>query len=226
MGSHPFRTLRFAKTDKLFRHALICWMLMGFGNLMMIPIRVEYLTNPVYGLQKNDLTIAILTLVIPNVFRLLLNPLWGWLFDRINFFLLRSVLNLFFAVGILVFFSSESLTGMIVGQIFFGIAHAGGDIAWGMWVTKTRPGQPGGATGSVCCTIRPSACRWNDPALRHFYPANEYADGWGQLAPLIGFGVLASGLTIGSRDLSYISAGMIILSAALLIPTIRQTWKK
>ena len=44
------------------------------------------------------------------------------------------------------------------------------------------------------------------------------------LAPLIGFGVLASGLTIGS--LSYISAGMIILSAALLIPTIRQTWKQ
>ena len=46
----------------------------------------------------------------------------------------------------------------------------------------------------------------------------------GVLAPLIGFGVLASGLNIGS--LSYISAGMIILSAALLIPTIRQTWKQ
>ena len=203
MGSHPFRTLRFAKTDKLFRHALICWMLMGFGNLMMIPIRIEYLTNPVYGLQKTDLTIAILTLVIPNVFRLLLNPLWGWLFDRINFFLLRSVLNLFFAVGILVFFSSESLTGMIVGQIFFGIAHAGGDIAWGMWVTKLAP-----------------ANRVADYMSVHTF----FTGVRGVLAPLIGFGVLASSLTIGS--LSYISAGMIILSAALLIPTIRQTWKQ
>ena len=68
---------------------------MGFGNLMMIPIRVEYLTNPFYGLQKTDLTIAILTLVIPNVFRLLLNPLWGWLFDRINFFLLLGTKPVF-----------------------------------------------------------------------------------------------------------------------------------
>ena len=43
------------------------------------------------------------------MFRLPLNPLWGWLFDRINFFLLRSVLNyLFFAVGILVFFSVKA----------------------------------------------------------------------------------------------------------------------
>jgi len=46
----------------------------------------------------------------------------------------------------------------------------------------------------------------------------------GVLAPLIGFGVLASGLAIG--NLSYISAGMILLSAILLIPAIRQTWKQ
>ena len=142
-GGHPFRALRYARTDKLFRHALICWMIMGFGNLMMIPIRVEYLTNPVYGLEQNALTIATLILVIPNVFRLLLNPFWGRLFDRINFFLLRAVLNLFFAVGILILFSSDTLLGMAIGQIFFGIAHAGGDIAWGLWGTTLAPPSRG-----------------------------------------------------------------------------------
>ena len=202
IGSHPFRTLRYAKTDKLFQHALICWMMMGFGNLMMIPIRIEYLTNPIYGLEKSALIISILTLVIPNVFRLLLNPLWGWLFDRINFFLLRSVLNLFFAIGILIFFSSQSLTGMIIGQVFFGIAHAGGDIAWGMWVTKLAP-----------------ANRVADYMSVHTF----FTGVRGVLAPIIGFGVLASGLTIGK--LSFISSGMIILSAILLIPAIRQTQK-
>ena len=203
VGSHPFRTLRYAKTDKLFQHALICWMMMGFGNLMMIPIRIEYLTNPIYGLQQSDLIISILTLVIPNLFRLLLNPLWGWLFDRINFFLLRSVLNLFFALGIIIFFSSQSLTGMIIGQIFFGIAHAGGDIAWGMWVTKLAP-----------------ANRVADYMSVHTF----FTGVRGVLAPIIGFSVLASGLSIG--NLSYISAGMIILSAILLIPAIRQTQNK
>ena len=202
IGSHPFRTLRYAKTDKLFQHALICWMMMGFGNLMMIPIRIEYLTNPIYGLEKSALIISILTLVIPNVFRLLLNPLWGWLFDRINFFLLRSVLNLFFAIGILIFFSSQSLTGMIIGQVFFGIAHAGGDFAWGMWVTKLAP-----------------ANRVADYMSVHTF----FTGVRGVLAPIIGFGVLASGLTIGK--LSFISSGMIILSAILLIPAIRQTQK-
>ena len=199
-GGHPFRALRYARTDKLFRHALICWMIMGFGNLMMIPIRVEYLTNPVYGLEQNALTIATLILVIPNVFRLLLNPFWGRLFDRINFFLLRAVLNLFFAVGILIFFSSDTLLGMAIGQIFFGIAHAGGDIAWGLWVTKLAPPN-----------------RVADYMSVHTF----FTGVRGVLAPVIGFSVLASGLAIGS--LSLISAGLIVLSAILLIPTIKQT---
>jgi predicted MFS family arabinose efflux permease len=199
-GGHPFRALRYARTDKLFRHALICWMIMGFGNLMMIPIRVEYLTNPVYGLEQNALTIATLILVIPNVFRLLLNPFWGRLFDRINFFLLRAVLNLFFAVGILIFFNSDTLLGMAIGQIFFGIAHAGGDIAWGMWVTKLAPPN-----------------RVADYMSVHTF----FTGVRGVLAPIIGFSVLASGLAIGS--LSLISAGLIVLSAILLIPTIKQT---
>jgi predicted MFS family arabinose efflux permease len=175
-------------------------MIMGFGNLMMIPIRVEYLTNPIYGLEKNALTIATLILVIPNIFRLLLNPFWGRLFDRINFFLLRAVLNLFFAVGILIFFNSETLAGMAVGQIFFGIAHAGGDIAWGLWVTKLAPPN-----------------RVADYMSVHTF----FTGVRGVLAPVIGFAVLASGFAIGS--LSLISGGMIVLSAVMLIPTIKQT---
>jgi len=45
----------------------------------------------------------------------------------------------------------------------------------------------------------------------------------GVLAPVIGFGVLASGLAVDS--LSQMSGGLIILSAIMLIPTIRQTRK-
>lgn len=92
---------------------------------------------------------------------------------------------------------------MIIGQIFFGIAHAGGDIAWGMWVTKLAP-----------------ANRVADYMSVHTF----FTGVRGVLAPIVGFGVLASGLAIGK--LSYISAGMIILSAILLIPAIYKNQRK
>src|SRR5262249_44538521 len=84
-STHPLRALRFAKTDRLFRLTLMNWMLMGTGTLMMQPLRVEYVANPKYGQTWDVLTIALLTGVIPNAVRLLLSPLWGWLFDHVNF---------------------------------------------------------------------------------------------------------------------------------------------
>lgn len=138
-GSNPFRSLRFAWTDEIFRRTLICWMLMGFANLMMIPMRVEMLANPKYGIALSVGEIAFLTGVVPNTARIVLSPFWGWLFDRANFFLLRVVLNIGFAIGILTFFTSDSLAGLITGAVVFGISNAGGDIAWSLWVTKFAP---------------------------------------------------------------------------------------
>jgi MFS family permease len=71
--------------------------------------------------------------------RLILSPIWGYLFDHMNFFALRVALNIGFAVGILTFFMSDSLTGMICGAVVFGISNAGGDVAWSLWVTKFAP---------------------------------------------------------------------------------------
>jgi len=47
-GGHLLRALRFVREDALFRRTLVCWMLMGFANLMMLPLRVEYLANSKY----------------------------------------------------------------------------------------------------------------------------------------------------------------------------------
>lgn len=140
-GSHPLRALRFARDDALFQRTLICWMLMGTANLMMWPLRVEYLANPRHGLSLAVSTIALLIGVIPNIARLVMSPLWGLLFDRMNFFALRVVLNLGFALGILAFFTSNSMTGLIIGAVVFGISNAGGDVAWSLWVTKFAPAE-------------------------------------------------------------------------------------
>ena len=138
-GAHPLRALRFVKIDPVFRLVLISWMMLGFGNLMMLPLRVEYLANTKYGLTYSAGMIALLTGVLPNLARLCLSPFWGYLYDRMNFFLLRMVLNVGFALGILLFFLSDSLTGLITGALVYGISNAGGDVAWGLWVIKFAP---------------------------------------------------------------------------------------
>ncbi len=138
-GAHPLHALHFIRQDRVFRQTLIVWMLMGFANLMMIPMRVEYLGNPRYGLARSAVQIALYTTVIPNLARLVMNPVWGFLFDRVNFFILRMALNFGFAIGIFAFFTSDSPLGLILGAITFGVSSAGGDVAWGLWVTKFAP---------------------------------------------------------------------------------------
>jgi MFS family permease len=138
-GLNPFAAFSYIKHDRVFRLTLICWMFMGFANLMMYPLRVEYLANSKYGISLSVGAIAWIVGVIPNLARLLMSPVWGWLFDKMNFFVLRIILNLGFALGILTFFTSTDTTGLVMGGIVFGVSLAGGDVAWSLWVTKFAP---------------------------------------------------------------------------------------
>jgi hypothetical protein len=138
-GSHPFRAARYVREDRLFRVTLVSWMLMGFGNLMMLPLRVDYLADPRHGLAYSAATVALLTGVIPNLARFALSAAWGRLFDRMDFFALRAAINAGFAVGIVAFFLGDSLPWLVAASLVFGISNAGGDIAWSLWVTKLAP---------------------------------------------------------------------------------------
>ncbi|MGE3313000.1 MAG: MFS transporter [Limisphaerales bacterium] len=140
-GAHPLRALRFVRDDPVFRRTLIAWMLMGFANLMMLPLRVEYLAHERYGLRLPADQIALYTSVVPNLARLVVSPIWGWLFDRMNFFALRVTLNIGFMIGILSFFTSGTPVGLVAGSIVYGISNAGGDVAWSLWVTKFAPAE-------------------------------------------------------------------------------------
>ena len=198
-GAHPFRALRFAREDKVFQRTLICWMLMGFANLMMLPLRVEFLANEKYhpGQVVSVGTIALLTGVLPNIARLVLSPVWGHLFDRMNFFALRVTLNLGFALGILTFFLSQSRWGLAAGAVIYGISNAGGDVAWSLWVTKFAPPERVADYMSVhtCLT-----------GVR------------GVLAPALGF-ALAGHVSLGA--LAGISCALILAGSALLLPEMK-----
>jgi MFS family permease len=138
-GRNPLRAFRWVRQDRLFRLTLISWMLMGMGNLIMFPLRVEYLANERYGLHLAAPEIALFTAIIPNAARLVFTRIWGKLFDRMNFFILRILLNTGFMLGILSFFTGAGTIGLWAGALLFGIANAGADLAWSLWVTKVAP---------------------------------------------------------------------------------------
>jgi hypothetical protein len=194
---HPLQGLRFVREDPVFRNALMAWMLMGFANLAMLPIRVEYLGNPRFGLGLSAAEIAWLTLVIPNGARWIMSPIWGRLFDRMNFFRLRITLNAGFAVGIATFFMSETPMGLIIGAIFYGISTAGGDVAWGLWVTKVAP--PAHVTDYMAVHTFSTGIR-------------------GVLAPVCAFQAVQ---TCSPATMGWIAAAMILAACGLLIPEIR-----
>ncbi|HMO18084.1 MAG TPA: hypothetical protein PKA63_07390 [Oligoflexia bacterium] len=131
--------LRAVRFDKVFRVTLIGWMIMGFGNLMIYPLRVEYLANPIYGLDLGEWRIAMLVTVIPSCSRFVCTFFWGMLFDRVNFFTLRILMNFCFILGMLSFFLSSSFLLLSIGAAVYGIATSGGDVAWNLWVTKFAP---------------------------------------------------------------------------------------
>jgi MFS family permease len=188
---------KYIKEDRLFRYTLICWMLMGFANLMMFPLRVEYLANSRYGLALTVDEIALYVGVVPNLVRLILSPAWGWMFDHINFFLLRVALNLGFAVGILAFFLNQSAWGLLLGAVLFGASLAGGDVAWSLWVTKFAPPK-----------------RVADyMAIHTFFTGLR-----GVIAPAVAFQALTS---CSIQTLGWVSAGLIVLASLMLVPEIK-----
>ena len=122
-----------------FRKILIMWMLLGTGNLLLNALRVDYLTNPKYHLGLGELEIALLATTIPNLSRLISSIVWGRLFDRINFFILRVGINVTFMLAFFSFFFSSSVLGLALGAILFGVAVSGGDVAWNLWTIRFAP---------------------------------------------------------------------------------------
>lgn len=193
---HPLQALRYVRTDAVFRRTLISWMLMGFANLMMLPMRVEYLANPRYGLALSVGMIALLTGVIPNLARLVVSPVWGGLFDRLNFFMLRIAINVGFAVGIFAFFMGESTVELILASLLFGAAVGGGDIAWSLWVTKIAPPQ-----------------RVADYMSIHTFLTGAR----GLVAPFVSFTLIQS---VSMGALGLVSALLIVAASLVLLPEV------
>jgi hypothetical protein len=197
---NPFYALKFVREDKTFRNTLIAWMLIGTANLMMQALRVEFLANTdrfhvkLNGLPLTALFIALLTDIIPNAARLLMSPIWGKFFDRLNFFLFRIAINLGFGIAIITFFLGDTYAGHVVGAIIWGISIAGGDLCWSLWVTKLAPPH----------------------RVAHYMSVHTFLTGIrGIAAPFLAFSLVAH---LSLAWMATITSALIILSCLVLIP--------
>ncbi len=192
-----FHAFRHVKTDHEFRHLLISWMVLGIGNLLGMALFVEYISNREYGYDLDEFTIGMITTFVPEAAFFSVVMIWGRLFDRWNFYLLRATINLFFAAGIAVYFSGHGMAFLVTGIALWGVAKAGGNVCWSLWVTKfSKPEH-----------------------VAEYMSVHTFLTGWrGIASPFI---ALPLALTVGPTAIAWVGSGMILVATAMIAPKIR-----
>ncbi len=183
--------LRLAFRDRFFAGMLFAWMLMGVGNLVTIPLRVEYAANPDYGINATNTVVLVITVIIPAITRVISAPVWAFFFDRVNLAFVRISINLFFFGGIFLYFYSQTLIWLALSSALIGWATGGGTLAWSLWVTKVAPHGRESAYMSV----------------HSFFTGVR-----GVPAPFVGYWILS---TLGPKDVAHISVSFIAASSIL-----------
>lgn len=192
-----FDAFRHAGEDHRFRKLLISWMILGFGNLLSFSLFVEYITNKDYGFDLSEGHVSIITTVIPETCFFIFVLFWGRLFDRMDFYVLRCAINLIFAAGIIFYFMGDGLWALYIGIGLHGVAKAGGNVAWSLWVTKFASADNVAEYMSVHTFL--TGCR-------------------GVIAPFVAFPLAA---TLGPGWVGAIGATLIFIATAMLIPDLK-----
>ncbi len=196
--ANPFAHMKLVIQDRAFGYVLLTWFIMGFANLWVLPLRIDYITSSVYGIEGSALFVATIITIIPDFMRAFSAPLLAKLFDRINFVILRMIINVLFACGILLFFLTKDPVVIGLGSALIGIAFGGGTVAWSLWVTKYAP--PGKVAAYMSVHVFLTGVR-------------------GTLGPLIGFWTVQQ---IGPTAIGMVSFAMMMVATLMLIPEIKR----
>ncbi len=200
--THPFGNFEYMIKDREFGYVLLTWFIMGFANLWVLPLRVDYVASSTYGIEASPVIVALIITIIPETIRFLFIPFWARLFDRMNFIVLRMILNVLFGTGIALFFISKNLLIIGIGSALIGLAFAGGSIAWALWVTKYAP--PGKVSAYMSVHVCLTGIR-------------------GTIGPIIGYWAAAK---VGATMTGWISCGLMALATVMLLPEIKHGRRK
>jgi len=192
-----FDAFRHTSENHRFRRLLVSWMILGVGNLLSFSLFVEYITNKEYGFDLSENHVSIITTVIPETCFFVFVLIWGRLFDRLNFYLLRCILNAFFAAGIIFYFMGDGLWALYLGIGLHGVARAGGNVVWSLWVTKFSDAEHVAEYMSVHTFL--TGCR-------------------GVIAPFLAFPLAAA---FGPFWVGGLSAVLIVIATAIIMKEIK-----
>lgn len=135
----PLVVLRVLRKDRLYAEFMLWMFVLGFGNLMLMPITVIVLQER-FGVGY--LWGILATSVVPAVVQIFAIPLWALLLDRSHIVRFRSIHSWVFVSACLMFAlaaATESLPLMFVGSAMLGVGFAGGSLAWNLGHTDFAP---------------------------------------------------------------------------------------
>jgi len=192
-----FDAFSHVRLDAPFRKLLVSWMLFGMGNLLCLALFVEYLANPRYGYEYDAVRVGWVTTTIPMLAFLSSVVAWGILFDRLNFYLIRVVINVAFIVGIMLFYFGGGYLAICIAMVIHGAARAGGHVAWSLWVTKFASAE----------------------RVAEYMSVHTFLTGVrGLFAPVIAFTIAG---TLGPQVMALFGVVLILLASIMIVPDIR-----
>jgi MFS family permease len=189
-----FDAFRHVASDRPFRKLLIVWMILGFGNLAAFALLVEFISNPVYGYDLGADRVGMLTSTIPMLVFIACVVPWGIVFDRLPFYRVRALVNLFFIGGILTYYLGGSWLTLCIGMALYGVARSGGNILWTLWVTRFADAE----------------------RVVEYMSVHSFLTGVrGVIAPIVAFAAVEH---LGPSTVAWTAAALIVLGTVALTP--------
>ncbi len=120
------------RRDAGFRHYMMAMMVLGSGNLMLLPLAVILLNEHLHLNQLHQVTV---TSSLPLLVLCFSIPFWARMLDRRHIFTYRAIHSWFFVVAS-AFFAMSIITQITEllwpAAVLLGSAYAGGNLGWNL----------------------------------------------------------------------------------------------
>jgi MFS family permease len=196
-----FKTMLIPFRNPVFLYVQVSWMIVGFGNLWVQPLKSVYLAEQERGLGLSPDIVTVILVVVPFATQLLFNPIWVRLYQRLSFPAIRIFVNLFFMTSLPLFFLTDNLYVIAFASVLFGAGSAGSPFIWQLWVIRIA----------------------SPPEIRTYQAAHAFLAGLrGVIAPFIGFTVIQG---MSFRGMGFLSGTLALVSILMMFPMMRKNLK-